>query len=463
MISRACIIVLTLATVLSAVGLRAQDTPQPPSTPSEPAARPTGMPSAVVWTFNFNAGWGTFGFANSLYNNPHDPGVPENLSDQWFEGYVKPSLSWSHTLRSSSEIYGTLSAVGERTYGSMPPAFGDDVSSFGPEDLSIGWRSGKTLAIGDNAIDLSIGRSEYELGHGFLLYDGASEGGSRGGYWTNARKAFEFSAVARFQPGPHKVEGFYLDRDELPENDTGSRLWGVNYEFSTGLDDSTTIGATYMKWAAHRDRAPGRDGLDVLNLRTYTAPVRSAPDLTFEIEYASERNGADVTAPAVRSNAWTVQAAYQFSSEPWKPKISYRYAVFQGDDPDTAASEEFDPLFPGFSDWGSWWQGEIAGEYFLSNSNLKSHLIRAHFAPSEAIGTGLLFYKFVLDHPSALGPAVTSSDAATEIDSYTDWKFNAVFTLSLVAAFANPGEAVHQFTGRTKNFTYGMAYVAYAF
>ena len=283
MISRACIIVLTLATVLSAVGLRAQDTPQPPGTPSEPTARPTGMPSAVVWTFNFNAGWGTFGFANSLYNNTHDPGVPENLSDQWFEGYVKPSLSWSHTLRSSSEIYGTLSAVGERTYGSMPPAFGDDVSSFGPEDLSIGWRSGKTLAIGDNAIDLSIGRSPYELGHGFLVYDGASEGGSRGGYWTNARKAFELSAVARFQPGPHKVEGFYLDRDELPENDTGSRLWGVNYEFSTGLDDSTTIGATYMKWAAHRDRAPGRDGLDVLNLRTYTAPVRSAPDLTFEI------------------------------------------------------------------------------------------------------------------------------------------------------------------------------------
>ena len=26
----------------------------------------------------------------------------------------------------------------------------------------------------------------------------------------------------------------------------------------------------------------------------------------------------------------------------------------------------------GFSDWGTWWQGEIAGEYFLSNSNLRS-------------------------------------------------------------------------------------------
>ena len=45
------------------------------------------------------------------------PGVEENLSDQWFEGYVKPAVSATFTLESSSEIYGTLSAVGQRTYG----------------------------------------------------------------------------------------------------------------------------------------------------------------------------------------------------------------------------------------------------------------------------------------------------------------------------------------------------------
>jgi hypothetical protein len=50
-------------------------------------------------------------------NNAKEPGVEESLSDQWFEGYVKPAVSATFTLESSSEIHGTLSAVGERTYG----------------------------------------------------------------------------------------------------------------------------------------------------------------------------------------------------------------------------------------------------------------------------------------------------------------------------------------------------------
>jgi hypothetical protein len=41
-------------------------------------------------------------------------------------------------------------------------------------------------------------------------------------------------------------------------------------------------------------------------------------------------------------------------------------------------------------DWGTWWQGEIAGEYFLANSNLRSHLVRVHLTPSKTLGTGLL-------------------------------------------------------------------------
>jgi hypothetical protein len=444
--------------VLIPASVRAQET-SPPDKPEEKTAeQTTGLPAGIKWTFNFDAGWGTFGFGNSLFINPKEPGTNENLSDQWFEGYVKPALSASHTLASSSEIYGKISAVGERTYGSVPAVFGTDVSSFGPEDLYIGWRSGKSLTIGENAVDITVGRAQYRLGHGFLLWDGAAEGGSRGGYWTNARKAFQFAAIGRFKPGPHTVETFYLDKDELAENDSGSRLWGLNYEYAVGKDKTTTLGATYMKWFADPEKKPGRDGLNVFNLRAYTAPVPSTPDLTFEFEYASERNG-DV----LDSNAWTFQGAYELSKTSWKPKFTYRYAFFEGDDPTTPANEAFDPLFLGFYDWGTWWQGEIAGEYFLSNSNLKSHLIRAHVAPNEAIGGGLMFFKFSLDHPQSLGPQVTSTDAAFEIDAYTDWKVNGNFTVSVVGAFADPGKAVQQFTGRTKNFAYGMVYVGYSF
>jgi hypothetical protein len=449
---RAFIVICLLA---APADVRAQDVTE--TKPQEKEARPTGLPSRVAWTFNFDAGWGTFGFGNSLFNNPKEPGVDEKLSDQWFEGYVKPALSATYTLGSSSEIYGKVSAVGERTYGSIPAAFGEDVSSFGPEDLFIGWRSGKSIeALGENALDFVVGRAQYRLGHGFLLLDGAAEGGSRGGYWTNARKAFELAAIGRFKPGPHTIEGFYLDKDELEESDSGSRLWGANYEFSRG--EKTTVGVTYMKWFADLEFRPQRDGLNVFNVRAYTAPIPAAPDLSFEFEYASERNGE-----ALDSNAWTLQGAYELSEIAWKPKLTYRYAFFEGDDPATPGNEAFDPLFLGFCDWGTWWQGEIAGEYFLSNSNSISHLVRAQVSPSDAIGAGLMYFRFTLDRPETFGPGVTDKDVAFELDAYVDWDLNDNFAISLVGAYADPGKAVQEATARTKNFAYGMVYVGYSF
>jgi hypothetical protein len=411
----------------------------PPDASAQGGTNSAGLPSRIDWTFNVDAGWGTFGFGNSLFNNPKDP-VPENLSDQWFEGYAKPAISGTYRLKSSSEIYGKLSVVGERTYGSAPELYGPDVSSFGPEDASIGWRSGKSIGSSENLVDVTVGRAQYRIGHGFLLWDGASEGGSRGGYWTNARKAFEFAAIGRVKPGPHLGEFFYLDKDELDEGDTGTRVLGGNYEF------------------AHEELKPGRDGLNVFNVRAYTAPVTQLPDLSFEFEYASERNG-----DALDSNAWTLQGAYQLSKVTWKPRLSYRYAFFQGDDPTTTTNEAFDPLLLGFYDWGAWWQGEIAGEYFLSNSNLVSHQFRAHVQPNDAISGGVIFYNFRLDQPQAVAPTVTDKDVALETDLYTDWKLNKNFTASIVLAFANPGSAVEQATGRTSSFRYGMVYLGYSY
>lgn len=414
-----------------------------------------GLPAGLDWSFNFDATLGAFGFADSLYTNPKPEQPSGDLSDNWFEGSIKPALSVQHTTGSAGQLYAKVSGVGVRTYGAAPTLVGADASSFDVEDLNIGWRSGTRFeSLGEDALDFTFGRARYELGHGMLLWDGAADGGTRGGYWTGARKAFETAAIGRFKPGAHTLEAFYLDKDDVPEADSHSKLWGANYEYAIG--EHTTLGATYMNWSANAE-APQRDGLDVYNLRVYTAPFPNLRALSFEAEYAEEDNGA-----ALDSIAWNALIAYQFD-DAWQLKLSYRYALFEGDDPLTAQNEAFDSLFTGFSDWGSWWQGEIAGEYFAANSNLISHQVRLQAAPHESIATGLIFYDFQLDEPASLGPQVSSDALAYELDWYMDWSVNDNFTVSFVAAVADPRAALEQSSGRTDTLVYGMIFAAYSY
>ena len=44
-----------------------------------------------------------------------------------------------------------------------------------------------------------------------------------------------------------------------------------------------------------------------------------------------------------------------------------------------------------------------------------------------------------------------------------DWKVNENFTLSFVAAFADPGRAGGAVFDRTETFAYGMIFAAYSF
>ena len=456
--SAALFAAVAASAALSNFQARAGEQPMPVKVEEpQPGSSPWGLPTVagLEYRFHLDATWGNFGFLNSLYTNPKPDQPSGNLGDHWFEGALKAGLSASYSGW-AGQIYGKISPAGERTYGAPPSVVGESASSFQLDDLYLGWRSGKLLqGLGENALDFKVGRAPFELGHGFLIWDGTAEGGTRGGYWTNVRRAFEFASIGRLKTGAHTFEAFYLVRDELPEATTGSRLLGFNYELSLG--EATTLGATYLRAFAHPDKKPTRNGLNVYNLRAYTAPFSSLPGLSFEAEYAREHNSS-----LLDSTAWTIEGGYELDVA-WKPRLSYRFAFFQGDDPTTERSEAFDPLFLGGEDWGTWWQGEIGGEYFLSNSNLISNQIRVHATPSESVGAGLIFYDFRLDQPATFGPGVTSNKLATELDGYCDWKINGNFTASFVLALADPKQAAEEGYGRTSTFSYGMVYVSYAY
>ena len=209
-----------------------------------------------------------------------------------------------------------------------------------------------------------------------------------------------------------------------------------------------------MELSANSTRAR-LDSARVYNLRAYIQPFGGP--FNIEMEFAREDNGE-----ALDSSAWYVMADYSFNDRRWQPMLQYRYAFFEGDDPNTSADESFDPLFPGFRDWGTWWQGEIAGEYFLSNSNLKTHMLHLRLQPSEKVSTGLLFFDYRLHQPGSYQGGVNSKEIGQEINFFLDWVATDLWSISLIIAHNQPGDAIEEAHERTQAFEYAMVYATFS-
>jgi hypothetical protein len=158
---------------------------------------------------------------------------------------------------------------------------------------------------------------------------------------------------------------------------------------------------------------------------------------------------------------WYISPGYQWEKLLWKPKLTYRYASFEGNNPNSEKSQDFDPLFYGSYDWGYWFQGEILGEYVLSNSNLNSHMVRLSVDPVDSLHINLFYYKFNLDNARGFG--VQSDSFADEWNLTVDWTVNKYLALSAVGAYADPSNGAKQFTGGDDDWYYGMLYASLSF
>ena len=402
-----------------------------------------------VWTYGIKATFGIFNFRDSLFVDK-DPDPPGNLSDDWAELTIKPWVKFRKES-DSSEWFGAVSWAYARTGDDAADISGGGAHSGDFDELYLGWRYGETDS---GQIELAGGRYPYQIAHGLLISDGYADGGSRGALWSNPRTAWAPAAVARYLHGGHRLEAFYLERDERPEFDPDTRISGINYQWQSA-GEQWTLGASYLKLKAN-ELDKQIDGADVWNFRVYTQPF--AFPLTIEAEWAKENNGL-----ALDSTAWYIQPYWTWEDVKWQPTLYYRYAFYEGDNPNTAANEDFDPLFPAFHDWGSWWQGEIAGEYFLSNSNLKTHMLRLRTKPTDNIGTGLLFFDYALDQPGSYQGGVSSSDLGQEVNWFMDWQVSKMFSLNFILAHNNPGKAIEEAFGRKKSFKYAMVYLAFSY
>jgi hypothetical protein len=379
-------------------------------------------------------------------------------ADDWGEGSVEAGLTGTFSLGSRGTLEARYSYLGTWTRGGIDAAgsnFPDETAESGRvEDLYLHWRSGELLSgLGEDALELSFGRQDYQVGNGFLFWDGATNGGPRGAYWLGPRSAFELAAIARLTTGRLTSEAVYLSADERPDADT--RMLGVNLDWV--FETLGSVGLGYYR--VHRSDDRELDGLWLIDARASLTPFSRLPGLSLSGEYVFQQNSGRLEA-----HGYYAEVAYVFEERAWRPSASYRFALFSGDKSGGSRDEDFRPFFYGSSEWGTWNQGEILGYYVLANQNLLTHTVRLQLAPHRAVAVTLLYYHQRLDERTdaidtpggARLSGIDSKHVGDEIDLAVDWTVNDWLSLSTVGAVLFPGAALREGAGNDANWGHFM-------
>ncbi len=422
-------------------------------------------------------------------NRSGDP-TKQHLSDIYGELTVEPNIKASINLPQESQLYAGFSFIYSSMLGHDPSGITQrgvlmalektDFTQFGfyrnfkdaglTEEKYIGWRSGKLLSAWDeNAIDLSAGAQDYKLGTGLLLANGTDDGGYRGSYWIGSRTAFTNTLIARINTNGIKIEGFHLET--RPRNPATKRNYdGINLEYN--YHDIANIGFSYInannkghKHGIHEDgslfnTAYASMDNNVYNIRLNFLPLADVlPDLSISGEYVNQHN--NITIQPIFDNAVSnrhiaqggfAQIEYKFSDISWKPTLSYRY---------TRLGKGFDSMAYGFKTWGTWFQGEINGEFILDNSNLITQVGRLILAPTERLTMNLIYLNYEFVNPNEFN--LTSSHYGNEVDLLADWSVNDSIDLSAGIETFVPSEAGKQYFGGNKTWVQGMMYASFKF
>jgi len=409
-------------------------------------------------------------------------------TDGWNETGIVPGIDGHFSLGRYGAISGRLSGVFTTTQIGMDAA-GSNLGpngkfypkSFTLEDFYVGWSSGDLVSsLGTDALEFSVGSQKYQLGPaakdglggGFLMYNGGSDGGKRGGFWLGLRNAFQMTAIGRLKTGNFTAEAVYLNpNDAQPYTSTDILGATLAYDFGEllGIDFAKLTVAYFNIVDSDNVR---RDGLSAVDVGVDIAPLHVLPGLRFTGEMVKENNGG-------QNDSWGAwgELGYDFAANKirYSPYVSYRIAYFTGDD-QTGDNNAFDPLFYGFSDWNYWYIGEIVGEWVAGNSNTTDYILRLRANPCEAVTTQLFWIYYRLNEeqspippPGGRPPSnplvgnISDKDLAHELDFTVDWQVNDHLLLSTVGAVLVPLNGAEQFFGSDSTWGQWMLYASTTF
>lgn len=388
---------------------------------------------------------GTLGFF-ALWNNQFALPPPQvtpayRRNPAWGEFFLEPGVTAHYQAAAGLQVYGGAAYMETGTrgtdYGGVANTYHGDM-----EQLYAGVRW--TDAASGLKLDVSYGQQDYSVGRSFLIASGASNGPQRGANYMGPRAAWANAALLRATWRDFTAEGFWLKPDETTSGYTGTRLSGLNVQWSG--PGPLRLGAMY---AYVPDSAiVTRDGLNVYNVRARLHPAAAVPQAWVQGEAAWQRKDG------VSADGWYASFSYNAQDTAWKPLLSVRYASFSGDDPATATWEGFDPLFYGGGD-PDWYQGKL-GSTLFGNTNLDSVAVSLTLAPTERNLLQFIYLNFAAARvnaplavpapgkPPPSGGGVPARALADEVDVVWTHTFGKRFNANVFAAWAAPGAGYRQ-------------------
>jgi len=423
----------------------------------------------------------------------------------WSELFLHPELKASFETETAGTFYGDVSGQLTATGGDgdaslTSTTYGHPVL-LDIENAYAGWRSGKTLTslgLDEDALDLSGGRQSFRVGDGFLISNGVNNAGKRGGWWNQSRTAFAQTGIVKASHGPVRGDIFYLQNDssqqKVQENldQAKAKIVGANIEVFGNADQAeggpvrngaTTFadrkwyaGVTYFNVVNASNDGPfsfgsafgrgnnytvtntvtsNREGMNVVSLHLGGNFIPAVPDFSLYGNYVYESNSR--VNSKVDASAWYIEPGYQLSDVLWAPKLSYRYAHFSGDsNPNDNKKTAYDPFFYNSVSrgYGTWFMGEIVGNYVISNSNVNVHMLNFSVNPRDDLKLSVLGYLYNYDKKtqySNANAAMTSDNLAREIDFVAEWTITDNVALSAAFAAAQSGTGYRQYQKTTNS------------
>lgn len=406
-----------------------------------------------------------------LAGNPLVNGTPAGEGyEDWIEAYAHYGLYGITPISDRLYFYAGVSGLVAHSRGQE--LFTDQTRTRnGVEDAYLGLVGGRTDDEGNRFVyTLTAGRQRFTLANGFLIANTAANGQDRAALQSNARWAADRLILGRIRYNSTLLELFHLDPDELPAIDSKSTYRGLNLEFDPIPD--LTVGISYLTAPRSSFRYFGPDGRPIgerEGLRVYDARFNYVPRgigspgpfLGAELARQSNRN-FDMKAKA----GW-FELGYAFTRSAWSPSLSYRYARFSGDDPDTSTYERWDPILSGGT--GEQWVQGANHFKVVQDSNVIAHRLQLRLLPRPTIELLPQFWIFRADSTANVGgnPALSFlADEAygREVNITVKWFASRNLYVHGHLAYTQPGKAVELALEDDADDWFSlMAFVRYAF